>query len=98
MLLGDRLPAPKALEWGLVNFVVPDAEVEARGMELAQRLADGPRSLGIIKRNAWAALDASLETALILERNGQRDATRTEDFVEGVTAFSGKRKPEFKRR
>jgi len=98
MLLGDRLPAPKALEWGLVNFVVPDTEVEARGMELAQRLADGPRSLGIIKRNAWAALDASLETALILERNGQRDATRTEDFVEGVTAFSGKRKPEFKRR
>jgi 2-(1,2-epoxy-1,2-dihydrophenyl)acetyl-CoA isomerase len=96
MLLGDRLPGPKALEWGLVNFVVPDEDVEAKGMELAMRLAAGPRSLSIIKRNAWAALDASLESALILERNGQRDATRTEDFVEGVTAFAAKRKPDFK--
>ena len=39
LLLGDRLPGPKALEWGLVNFVVPDDEVEAKGMELAARLA-----------------------------------------------------------
>jgi 2-(1,2-epoxy-1,2-dihydrophenyl)acetyl-CoA isomerase len=98
MLLGDRLPGPKALEWGLVNFVVPDDEVEAKGMELAQRLANGPRSLGLIKRNAWAAVDSTLENALVLERNGQRDASRTEDFVEGVTAFREKRKPEFKGR
>jgi 2-(1,2-epoxy-1,2-dihydrophenyl)acetyl-CoA isomerase len=98
MLLGERLPGPKALEWGLVNYVVPDEEVEAKGMELALRLARGPRSLGLIKRNAWAAVDSSLENALSLERRGQRDASRTEDFVEGVTAFREKRPPQFKGR
>ena len=95
MLLGDRLHGPKALEWGLVNYVVPDEEVEAKAMELAGRLARGPRSLGLIKRNAWAATDSNLEAALIAERMGQRDASRTEDFVEGVTAFAAKRKPQF---
>jgi 2-(1,2-epoxy-1,2-dihydrophenyl)acetyl-CoA isomerase len=96
MLLGERLSGPKALDWGLVNYVVPDDEVEARGMELAQRLASGPRSLGIIKRNAWAAVDVPLETALVNERNGQREACRSEDFIEGVTAFAAKRPPVFK--
>jgi 2-(1,2-epoxy-1,2-dihydrophenyl)acetyl-CoA isomerase len=98
MLLGERLPAAKALEWGLVNYVVPDEELEAKGMELALRLAKGPRSLGLIKRNAWAATDSTLENALSLERRGQRDASRTEDFVEGVTAFREKRPPNFKGR
>jgi len=98
MLLGERLPGPKALEWGLVNYVVPDGEVEAKGMELATRLAKGPRSLGIIKRNAWAAVDVPLETALVNERNGQREACRSEDFIEGVNAFKQKRAPEFKGR
>ena len=45
---------------------------------------------------AWDALDASLETALQAERRGQRDAGRTEDFLEGVAAFVEKRKPAFK--
>ena len=67
-------------------------------MELAQQLAKGPRSLGMIKRIAWAADDVSLEQALINERLGQLEASRTEDFVEGVTAFAGKRTPEFKGR
>ena len=98
MLLGERLPGPKALEWGLVNFVVPDEEVETKGMELARKLAAGPRSLGIIKRNAWAAVDVPLETVLVNERNGQREACRSEDFIEGVTAFAAKRTPEFKGR
>jgi 2-(1,2-epoxy-1,2-dihydrophenyl)acetyl-CoA isomerase len=98
MLLGDRLYGPKALEWGLVNRVVPDDEVDAAGMELAKALAAGPRSLGIIKRVAWAAADSSIETALSNERIGQRDASRTEDFIEGVTAFGEKRQPAFKGR
>lgn len=98
MLLGERLYGPKALEWGLVNYVVPDDDVEDTAMKLAQRLAKGPRSLALIKRNAWAATDSSLETALVAERLGQRDACRSEDFVEGVNAFKAKRQPEFKGR
>jgi len=96
MMLGERLYGPKALEWGLVNRVVPDDEVETTAMELAKKLANGPRSLGIIKRVGWAAADDSLETALINERLGQREACRTEDFIEGVTAFAAKRQPQFK--
>ncbi len=98
MLLGERLYGAQALDWGLVNRVVPDDEVETTAMDMARALAAGPRSLGIIKRVAWAAADASLETALATERLGQREASRTEDFVEGVAAFTEKRKPEFKGR
>jgi 2-(1,2-epoxy-1,2-dihydrophenyl)acetyl-CoA isomerase len=98
MLLGERLYGAQALEWGLVNRVVPDDQVDAVGMELATSLAKGPRSLGIIKRLAWAAADSSYETAITSERLGQREACRTEDFVEGVTAFAAKRPAEFKGR
>jgi 2-(1,2-epoxy-1,2-dihydrophenyl)acetyl-CoA isomerase len=96
MLLGERLPGAKALEWGLVNRVVPDAEVEETAMALARELACGPWSLGAIKQVAWAAADVTLEQALSLERFAQRDSCRTDDFVEGVTAFASKRKPDFK--
>ena len=98
MLLGERLHGRQALEWGLVNRCVPDDEVEATAMDLARRLANGPKSLGLIKRNAWAATDSTLEAALIAERLGQRDASRSEDFIEGVTAFKEKRQPAFKGR
>ena len=96
MLLGERLYGPKALEWGLVNYVVPDEEVDAKAMELAKKLAAGPRSLGYIKHLAWTAADSTLEEALVHERIHQRDACRTEDFIEGVNAFKAKRQPEFK--
>ena len=95
MLLGERLYGSQALEWGLVNRVVPDDEVETTAMDMARALASGPRSLGIIKRVAWSAADSSLETALVTERLGQREASRTEDFVEGVSAFAAKRPPDF---
>lgn len=98
MLLGGTLRAAQALEWGLVTRVVPDDELESTAMDIARELAAGPRSLGMIKKMAWAALDASFETALTAERLGQRDAGRTEDFVEGVKAFGEKRKPRFKGR
>jgi 2-(1,2-epoxy-1,2-dihydrophenyl)acetyl-CoA isomerase len=98
MLLGEKLPAATALEWGLINRVVADEELDATGMELAKRLAKGPRSLGMIKKLAWASLDASFETALSNERVAQRDAGRTEDFIEGVAAFREKRASAFKGR
>lgn len=96
MLLGDKIDAATALDWGLATKVVPEAELDGEAMKLAQRLANGPRSLGLIKRMAWDALDSSLETALQAERRGQREAGRTEDFLEGVNSFLEKRKPVFK--
>jgi 2-(1,2-epoxy-1,2-dihydrophenyl)acetyl-CoA isomerase len=98
MLLGPKLGAAKALDWGLINRVVPDEDVDEAAMTLARELARGPRSLGIIKRVAWAALDASFETAMSNERVAQREAGRTEDFSEGVAAFREKRPPQFKGR
>ena len=95
MLLGEQLPAAKALEWGLATRVVADDALDETAWEIARELASGPRSLGIIKRMAWDALDVGFETALDMERRGQRDAGRTEDFVEGVRAFREKRPPVF---
>ncbi|SFG05318.1 Enoyl-CoA hydratase [Novosphingobium sp. CF614] len=96
MLLGEKIDARTALDWGLVTKVVPDEELDEAAMNLAKGLAQGPRSLGLIKRMAWDALDSSLETALQAERRGQCEAGRTEDFLEGVKSFVEKRKPLFK--
>ena len=98
MLLGDRVQAATALDWGLINRVVPDDDVDSAALALAKQLAQGPRSLGIIKQLAWAALDASFETVLSNERFAQRDAGRTDDFVEGVAAFREKRPAAFEGR
>jgi 2-(1,2-epoxy-1,2-dihydrophenyl)acetyl-CoA isomerase len=95
MLLGEKLTAAKALEWGLATRVVPDAELADASMAMAKELAAGPRSLGMMKRMTWDALDGAFETALDTERRGQRDAGRSDDFIEGVTAFGEKRKPSF---
>ena len=68
-MLGERIGAPRALDWGLINQVWPDTELTARAEELAVRMANGPtRSYAGIKRelNAWTF--AQLETALELEK------------------------------
>ncbi len=98
LLLGEPLGAERALEWGLVNRVVPDDKLRDTALALARELAAGPASLGMIKRTAWGANDCSLDQAMAAERAAQRDASRTDDFVEGVTAFRAKRPPDFKGR
>jgi len=98
MLLGSSVRAGQALEWGLANRVVDDDQVEAVAVEIAQRIAAGPRSLSMIRRAAWSAMDASFEEQLDMERVLQREAGRTEDFVEGVQAFSEKRPALFRGR
>jgi 2-(1,2-epoxy-1,2-dihydrophenyl)acetyl-CoA isomerase len=95
MLLGEKLPAGKALEWGLINRCVPDADLMDMALSLAAELADGPRSLAMIRQLTWDSLDNHFQEQLKLEREVQRTAGRTADFAEGVAAFLQKRKASF---
>jgi 2-(1,2-epoxy-1,2-dihydrophenyl)acetyl-CoA isomerase len=96
-LMGERLPAEKALEWGLVNRVYDDAALMDETMKLARELADGPTiALSLIRRLYWESSDNSFEDQLDLEQQMQRRAGRAEDFKEGVTAFLEKRPAKFK--
>lgn len=96
MLLGEKIPAQTALAWGLVNRVVADDALEAEARALAVALAQGPtRTLAMIRKAAWASLDNDWNDQLDLERSLQRDAGRTADFMEGVSAFLTKRPARF---
>jgi 2-(1,2-epoxy-1,2-dihydrophenyl)acetyl-CoA isomerase len=96
-LLGDPLPASRALEWGLINRVVPDAKLmeEARG--LAGRLAAGPTlSYAQSKRALNNSVMKNMDEQLDLEADIQSQMTGSADFLEGITAFVQKREPDFK--
>jgi 2-(1,2-epoxy-1,2-dihydrophenyl)acetyl-CoA isomerase len=96
MLLGERIPARKGFEWGMVNRIVADDAVMPTAIDLAKALGAGPtKSLAMIRRMAWSASDASFEDAMALERNNQREAGRTSDHREGVAAFLAKRPAQF---
>ncbi|MDX2274949.1 MAG: enoyl-CoA hydratase/isomerase [Hyphomonadaceae bacterium] len=97
MLLGEKLPAAKALQWGLINRCVADGEVISTAMALASELARGPtKALAITRKLAWDALDNQWSAQLNAERWAQREAGRTSDFAEGVTAFLQKRPAQFR--
>ena len=98
-LLGDRLSAEKAAEWGLIWTAVADADLMAEAQGLAGRLAKGPpRAFAHIKRALDDAPLMSLDEQLEIERRMQGVLGDTEDFREGVGAFLTKREPEFKGR
>jgi 2-(1,2-epoxy-1,2-dihydrophenyl)acetyl-CoA isomerase len=94
--LGERVPAPQALEWGLINRVHSDAvwadEVEA----LMDRLAAGPTaSYAGTKRQLNARVYAGMEDQLELEASIQEEMAGSDDFLEGVSAFVQKREARF---
>lgn len=95
-MLGERVDARRALEWGLINAVHPDAEFDAQVSALATRLAEGPTSsYAGTKRQLNNWLYARMDEQLELEADIQQEMAATGDFVEGVTAFVEKRSARF---
>lgn len=96
LLLGEKISATQAHEFGLVNRVVEDAELADRARELTQKLAAMPtRAIGLTKRLLNAAWTATLDDQLEHEAFLQFTAGNTADHREGVRAFLEKRKPNF---
>jgi len=95
-LLGERISAERALEWGLVNYVYPDDRLMHEANELAAKLAAGPtRSYAASKQALNRMLYPDLDGQLDLEAELQHALARTSDFQEGVTAFVEKREAAF---
>lgn len=95
-MLGERLPAERALEWGLINRVVADERLADEAAALTARLAAGPtRSYAGAKRQLNAWLYARMADQLELEAQVQREMAGSEDFLEGAMAFLQKREPRF---
>jgi len=95
-LLGERVPAEKAIEWGLVNWVYPDDSLMNEANALVERLAAGPtRSYASSKRALNQAIYGDLDGQLDLEAELQHALGRSKDFLEGAAAFVEKRDPAF---
>lgn len=95
-LLGEKLPAEKALQWGLINRVHDDAELMPEAMKLAHDLASGPTlALSLIRKLYWDSPENSFEDQINCEVQAQRAAGASADFKEGVAAFLEKRPAKF---
>jgi 2-(1,2-epoxy-1,2-dihydrophenyl)acetyl-CoA isomerase len=95
-MLGERVSAAQALEWGLVNFVHPDERIRAEGDVLVEKLANGPtKAYAGTKEALNRMLYPNMDDQLALEAELQHRLARTKDFLEGVGAFVEKRQPAF---
>ncbi len=97
MMLGERIGAEQAQEWGLIYKAVDDAALMDEALALATQLAAGPTvAMAVMRRNIITALDGSFDEVLRTEAEGQRIAGNTGDAREGARSFLEKRKPAFK--
>jgi 2-(1,2-epoxy-1,2-dihydrophenyl)acetyl-CoA isomerase len=98
-MLGERVTAEQALEWGLINRVVDDERLRAEVDGLIYQLASGPTlSYAGTKRQLNARVYAGIEAQLELEADIQQEQAETADFMEGVNAFRERRPPQFEGR
>jgi 2-(1,2-epoxy-1,2-dihydrophenyl)acetyl-CoA isomerase len=95
MALGDRFDAARAHELGLVNRVAAAGAALEEALELADRLANSPRSVELLKRALAASPEQGLAAQLDLEADLQGEAATSADFIEAITAFHEKRDPTF---
>ena len=97
MMLGERVLAPRALEWGMIHRIVADEALDAEAFALAERLAAGPTvALGLMKRGLNHSFENGYAATMLREAENQRAARGTEDSMEGGMAFLQKRRAEFK--
>jgi 2-(1,2-epoxy-1,2-dihydrophenyl)acetyl-CoA isomerase len=95
-MLAERLPAEKAADWGIVNRLYEDNDALMDGaMQIANQLANGPRSIALIRKAYWSTWQNSFEQQLELEAQLQNEAGASADFKEGVAAFLDKRDAQF---
>lgn len=95
-LMGEKISATKALEWGLINQVVPSNALLETAQDTARKLAEGPtQALALLRKLVWESADNDFTSQLHAERVAQRTAGRTADFKEGVSAFLEKRSAQF---
>lgn len=97
LMLAERIPAEKALDWGMIYKVVPDDQLQEEGLALAKKLAAGPTvSYGQIRQAVRFAQASGYSDALTNEETAQQVAGSTGDCQEAIMAFLQKRAPEFK--
>ena len=97
MLLGEKVPAAKALDWGMIHKVVADDALDAEAFALAERLAAGPTvAMGLMRRQIRTAYESDYASAMLQEAENQRAARGTADSMEGGIAFLQKRKAAFR--
>ena len=96
MMLGEKIGAEQALDWGLIYKCVEDADLLGEARALATRLANGPTmAYAVMRKNILTAMENSSAEALLAEAEGQRIAGSSADAAEGGAAFMQKRKPAF---
>lgn len=96
-MLGDAVEAKEAAQMGMIYKAIPEEEFESKVSQLANKLANMPtKGLSLTKQAFNQSFGNTLEEQLAVESRLQIEASETEDYTEGVSAFLEKRKPNFK--